>query len=776
MPALSPEQWRELSPFLDQALTLAESERAQWLEAMRASNPGLAARLQELLDEHRAAENKRYLEKGPDLPAVSRGLAGQKVGAYRLISLIGQGGMGAVWLAERSDGRFERKAAVKFLGAALMGHGGEERFKREGSILGRFSHPNIAELLDAGVSSSGQPYIVLEYVEGEQIDRYCDSRRLDVPARIRIFLDVLGAVAHAHSNLIVHRDIKPSNVLVSKDGQVKLLDFGIAKLLEGEGQQGAATVLTHEAGSALTPEYAAPEQVTGDPVTTATDVYSLGVLLYLLLSGQHPAGAATHSPAEMIKAIVDTEAPRLSNLVTATGSDREIANAARRASTPDKLRRAVRGDLETIVGKALKKNPRERYSSVTALAEDLQRYLKHEPISARPDSLTYRATKFVRRNRTAVALATLAMAAVVAGVVGTLIQARTVRQQRDAAFRERDRANRIADFMTHMFNVSDPGQVQGNTITAREILDQASKQIDTELVKDPDQQAKMMHSMGNAYAGLGLNAVAESLLQRAVTVGRRARGPQDPEVLSSMNDLGLVLLHEGRFDDAERTQREALALERQTLGLESPITLGNMSHLAFVLSAQGVQGRPGAAVEAVELSGQALDLQRRVLGAEDEQTLWTMDTHAVALARNGRAAEAEKLHREELEIERRVHGPDSRGAFKAMSNLAAILIDQNRLDEAEVLLRQALQIGGRIYGPRHQRTGSVAYNLACILARQGHRDEAFPVLRQAAETAFPAALSLIEKDTDLDSLHGDLRWKAIVEIARQRVAASQKPQ
>ena len=251
------------------------------------------------------------------------------IGPYTLISVIGHGGMGSVWLAKRNDGRFDRQVAVKFLNIALVGHGGEERFKREGTILGRLSHPNIAELIDAGLSSTGTPYIVLEFVEGDHIDRYCDRHQLAIEARVQLFLSVISAVAHAHANLIVHRDLKPSNVLVSKDGTVKLLDFGIAKLLEGDAQDGSATQLTVQGGRAMTPEYAAPEQITGAPVTTATDVYALGVLLYVLLTGQHPTGAATHSPAELVKAIVDTEPKRISDVVTPTQNSPGTANHQR---------------------------------------------------------------------------------------------------------------------------------------------------------------------------------------------------------------------------------------------------------------------------------------------------------------------------------------------------------------------------------------------------------------------------------------------------------------
>jgi len=344
--------------------------------------------------------------------------------------------MGSVWLARRSDGRFERQAAVKFVNIALAGRATEERFKREGSILGRLTHPHIADLLDAGVSPDGQPYLILEYVDGEAIDRYCDEHKLDVEARVCLFLDVLAAVAHAHANLIVHRDIKPSNVLVTTGGEVKLLDFGIAKLLEGEGQTGAATMLTHEGGSALTPQYAAPEQLTGQPVTTATDVYALGVLLYLLLCGRHPAGSGLHSPAELVKAVLDREPPHASDATTA---DNSKLIAERRGATPDKLRRELFGDLDTIVGKALKKDPQERYASVTGFADDLQRYLKHEPISARPDALAYRTAKFLRRNRTVVALTATAIVLVIGSLSTGLYVAnrqRKIAEQRFAQVRQ----------------------------------------------------------------------------------------------------------------------------------------------------------------------------------------------------------------------------------------------------------------------------------------------------------------------------------------------------
>jgi serine/threonine protein kinase len=436
MSTLSPDQWQALSPYLDRALAMTDDVRAAWLSSLGEQDPALATQLGRLLEEHRVLAQEGFLENRRfELPNAT-GLAGQTLGPYTLISQIGQGGMGSVWLARRSDGRFERQAAVKFVNIALAGRATEERFKREGSILGRLTHPHIADLLDAGVSPDGQPYLILEYVDGEAIDRYCDEHKLDVEARVCLFLDVLAAVAHAHANLIVHRDIKPSNVLVTTGGEVKLLDFGIAKLLEGEGQTGAATLLTHEGGSALTPQYAAPEQLTGQPVTTATDVYALGVLLYLLLCGRHPAGSGLHSPAELVKAVLDREPPHASDATTA---DNSKLIAERRGATPDKLRRELFGDLDTIVGKALKKDPQERYASVTGFADDLQRYLKHEPISARPDALAYRTAKFLRRNRTVVALTATAIVLVIGSLSTGLYVAnrqRKIAEQRFAQVRQ----------------------------------------------------------------------------------------------------------------------------------------------------------------------------------------------------------------------------------------------------------------------------------------------------------------------------------------------------
>ena len=511
---LTEDRWKRVGPHLDRALEASPEERASQLESLEAEDPALAADLRGLLAEHGAVERERFLELDPSRPSPAT-LAGQVVGAYTLVEPVGHGGMGSVWLARRSDGRFEGLVAVKLLNVSLIGRAGEERFRREGSILARLTHPNIARLTDAGVSGAGQPYIVLEYVDGEPIDRFCDARRLGVEARLHLFLDVCAAVARAHANLVVHRDIKPSNVLVAKDGQVKLLDFGIAKLLEDESGSAEASALTREGGRALTPEYAAPEQLTGGAVTTATDVHALGTLLYLLLVGQNPAGPARTSPALLLKAIVDTDPKRPSD--AATDSD-----ASTRSATREGLRRQLRGDLDTIVAKALKKDPTERYASVDALAGDVRRYLVHEPIAARSDTIGYRTAKFVRRHRVGVAAGALAAAALVAGSTAIVWQAREARKQRDEARSELNRSTATNEFLGFLLSAAAP---PGRKFVVSDLLEQGEAVADKQFPGDDPMRAEILTSIGRQYLSAERWERALPVLTRAEAIARKSHDP-----------------------------------------------------------------------------------------------------------------------------------------------------------------------------------------------------------------------------------------------------------
>lgn len=712
MSTLHPDQWLALSPYLDQALGMTEDARAAWLSSLGEQNPALAAQLAALLDEHSMLAQEGFLEKGPAALPSASGLAGQTIGPYTLISQIGQGGMGSVWLAERSDGRFERRVAVKFLSVGLASRGGEERFKREGTILGRLSHDHIAELVDAGVTPAGQPYLVLEYVEGDHIDRYCDERLLDVEARIRLFLDVLVAVAHAHANLIVHRDVKPSNVLVSQDGRVKLLDFGIAKLLEGEGQSGEATLLTVEGGRAMTPEYAAPEQITGAPVTTATDVYALGVLLYVLLTGQHPAGRGPRSPADLVRAIVDTEPTRPSAVVTGLGGESKEAttNASRRTSTPDKLSRLLRGDLDTIVAKALKKNPQERYASVTALADDLRRYLRHETISARPDTLRYRATKFVRRNRMVVALATLSVLAISVGLVGTLLQAGTARSQRDFAFQQLKRSQEHDELLNFLLWDAAPGKA----VSISDLLARAAQVIEKRHSGDPLRRADLLMWIGENYSSEDQTTQGRALVEQAYRVTRglsdasiRARASCAlADCLSQDEDLSRAetLIQEGlrelpddpRYaidrvaclrigsDVARQTGHAKEGVTRmqaaQRIVDKSPVAT-DILKMSIALELATAYTDAGQNSEALSQFEHAATLLSSLGWEETETGSHLFNNWALELDQIGRPLEAEAIERRALDLTREGN-PGGMSTAMILNNYAKMLRKLDRLDEA----------------------------------------------------------------------------------------------
>ncbi len=703
------DRWRLLEPHLDRLLDLPPLERGAEIDRLRALDPELAADLHRMLELH--DDGDAFLEDAPPSPGKAS-LAGQTVGAYTLIEPLGQGGMGTVWLARRSDGRFEGRAAVKLLNASLVGRAGEERFRREGSILARLAHPHVARLLDAGVSGWGQPYLVLEHVDGEPIDVYSDTRRLGVEARLRLFLDVTDAVSQAHASLVVHRDIKPSNVLVGRDGQLKLLDFGIAKLLEDDGRAGVETALTREGGRAFTPEFAAPEQLTGGPVTTATDVHALGTLLYLLLAGEHPAGAARSSPARLLKAIVETDAPRASEAAT-------DANASARSTTREGLRRELRGDLDTVVAKALKKNPAERYASVEALASDVRQYLEHEPVAARPDTFGYRAAKFVRRHRLGVALAALAAAAIVAGTLTVLSQAREARRQRDAARAQLARAAASSEFQTFLLSAGAPA---GRAFVPADLLEQGEIVVERQFREDDPLRAELLAGIGKQYLTAQRWEKARPVLERADALAQRS---SDPALRARVRcPLALSLVTAGQGDRAEAMIARAIAdlsvtpenaltraecltrwaefsfyndkgelmVRRATEALaalhSSPIPslltrLDAQASLAYGYYLTGRNAEADAVyarlVEEFEATG-----RDRTLAAADTWNNWALVHY------RGDIRKSDPLYRRALDIYRDVAGDEGVGAF-ILHNYAGVLHQLARYSEAEPLFQDAIR-------------------------------------------------------------------------------------
>jgi serine/threonine-protein kinase len=593
------ERWNAASPYLDRALDLDDAGRHALVDALEQTDPPLAADLRALLESHRALLDRRFLEEGsttsPDLLLA----AGQAIGPYELVSPLGQGGMGTVWLAERRDGRFERKVAIKLLNVGLVGLPAGRRFLREGALLAQLRHPNIAELIDAGLLPGGRPYLVLEYVDGEPIDRYCDQQMLGIDERIGVLLRVTSAIEHAHAHLVVHRDLKPANVLVTRDGEVKLLDFGIAKLL-AESDRLPQETLTREGGPVLTPAFAAPEQVAGTPVSTATDVYALGVLAYVLLAGRHPGGADLQTPAGMVRSILDTVPPPISTAATDHGGDADTASdvARRRRTSPERLRRVLHGDLDTIVAKALKKNPAERYASVAAFSADLQRYLAHQPISARPDSLGYRARKFVRRNRGAVATSVLTLFAIIAGVAATLIEANIARTQRDLALAQLERAESLNDLNHFLLVDAAPG---GKPFTVNSLLEQAERIARRQRSSDTA-RANLLVSIGGQYASLEEIDESRRVLEQAYETSRRSTVP----TVRAQAACGLAetLVLSGEPERARRLVDEGLRELPQAPEYE-------LERASCLLRASRVAREAGSPDDAIRLARAAQEAQSR---------------------------------------------------------------------------------------------------------------------------------------------------------------------
>jgi non-specific serine/threonine protein kinase/serine/threonine-protein kinase len=559
----------------------------------------------------------------------------------------------------------------------------------------------------------------MEYVPGKSIIHYCDEHKMPPRARLDLFIKVCDGVQHAHQKAIIHRDIKPSNILVSDlDGmpRPRIIDFGVAKAMS---QHLTADTMHTQAGALIgTPGYISPEQA--DPnsagVDTRSDVYSLGVVLYELLVGAQPLDFAKLPFDQFLRRLREDDVPKPSTKLRTLG-ERSSTTAQNRGIDVGALARELRGDLDTIVLKALEKDPSRRYATPSELVADIGRHLRSEPVLARTGTAGYRARKYVRRHRIGVTLAAAAVLLVIAVSVAQAFELRRIR-------RERDRANRIATFVTQMFKVSDPSEARGATVTAREILDRAAKDIDTGLSKDPELQAQMMATIGNVYQGLGLYTRATPLLERSVDLDRRVLGPANPETLLSQAKLGWTLQQQGRYPEAETWLRRALEAQRRSLGKEHPDTLKTLGDLAWTM------GQAGRYIEAEELGREASRAMARVLGPENPDTLKTLANLAWSLEEQGRYAEAETLQRQTLEIQRRVLGDQHPDTLAASNNLAGTLLQENKLPEAEQMYRHTVDLSKRVLGPEHPDTLTPTSNLAIVLMNEGRFADAETLQRE----------------------------------------------
>jgi eukaryotic-like serine/threonine-protein kinase len=667
---VTPERWQTLSARLNEYFDLEPAQRASWFAALRQSDAVLAEELAPFVAVQGQADYSQFLSS-PVLTVdeVTTTLIGRQVGAYVIDAEVGRGGMGSVWRAHRTDGLFEGVVAIKFVHAVWLGRDGEQRFRREGSLLGQLHHPNIARLLDAGFWNGKEPYLVLEYIDGESIDVYCNRLGLDVNARVRLFLDVLAAVAHAHQHLIVHRDIKPANIFVSRDGVVKLLDFGIAKLI-GDSDSPALT----KSGLALTPQYAAPEQLLGRAITTATDVYALGLVLYTLLTGSHPLRDPRLSSAALVQAVISNDAPRASTL---PGLVADVS-------------RSLKGDLDNILAKALKKNTADRYATSAAFADDLWRYLHHQPVGARRDSFTYVLGKLVRRNRWQVIAASATFLVLIAGVIATTLEATEARRQRAEAVAQRDRARTllsrneaIFDFVEMMLAEAVPADQMP---AIQQMLNRGSKFVDLAAAGRLDRRAEILRVLATYYIELSEPQKAVPLLEQAM------------QILRSGNDLSLqaeMACSYGEVLNIMGHEQEAAALQEKwgaNQQIDGTVAANCLRGRAIV-----AQGRDDAK-NALHFA--QLGLQRAQSAAIPSEILEAtlIGDEGFALHLQGRNAEAVERFDTATKQFEKIGRPDSQDAKTVMMNWSVVALGsgdfQRGLEITEKLLRAEQKIAG----------------------------------------------------------------------------------
>jgi eukaryotic-like serine/threonine-protein kinase len=727
---VTPDRWQQIKAVLDDALEREEAERTAFLEAACQGDGELRREVESLLESE--AEIGDFIETpvfrihGETEPLA----VGQRVGAYRIVRELGRGGMGSVYLAERADEEFEQRVALKLVRRGMDTDEIVRRFRSERQILAHLDHPNIAKLFDGGTTEDGRPYFVMEYVEGQPIDGYCDDRKLSVRERLELFRRVCSAVHFAHQNLIVHRDLKPGNILVTAGGAPKLLDFGIAKLLDPDQEPFA---LTRADVRPMTPEYASPEQVRGEAITTASDVYSLGVLLYVLLTGHSPYRPATRDSQSLAKAICETDPPRPSSVI-------RQAEEARRPDgtsvelTPESvsrvregevrlLRRCLAGDLDNVVLMAMSKDPKRRYASVDQLSNDIGRHLEGWPVVARKDTLGYRARKFAGRHKAGVTVAALFLLLIVGfSVAVTIFWQRAVREQR--------RAEEISEFLENLFTISNPSESRGEEITAREMLDKGARTIDQGLADQPGLRADLMETMGRVYRKLGLYTQARPLLEEALRLHRQELGNDDPRVASTLHNLANVLREMDEDDAAEPLIREALRIQRskgETRNIDYASGLTNLG--ALHVAREELE-------EAEALYKESLAIKRTLPDADPADIARSLNNLGRLRQVRGDLADAERLYRESLKVRRKLsQGEPDPELANSLNNLGTLLQDQGDFAGAEAFYREALDMRLKLFDEDNPKVVRSLNNLGLVLHLRGDSAGAEDPLRKALAIA-----------------------------------------
>jgi len=704
-----------LEELLAEALELPEDERGTFLDDACGGDRALRRELDELLAVHddAAVYFDALADKIATVATLELDTAAQPrmaIGSYRTLAAIGHGGMGAVYRAERIDGEFDQQVALKILHRDMDTPELRARFLAERQLLAGLAHPNIAHLIDGGVTDEGRPYFVMELVEGEPITHYVRTRALSVERVLRLMLEVIDAVSYLHRNLVVHRDLKPSNILVDGDGRVKLLDFGIAKLLADAPDDAG---LTRTGQQLMTPGYAAPEQLESGPVTTATDVYALGVVLYELLAGERP------DRRDGGRELPPTPSSRL-RARRAKAAEAEVGVARPRA-----LRR-IAHDLDSICLMALRPDPEARYASAEQLGQDLERHLDGLPVRARRGTLGYRAGLFLRRHRSGVLVAGALVALMVTGLVREWILRGAAERARAEAELQAARAVAVSDFLSELLSSVDPKKAQGEEVAVADVLEQASARIasNEELAGQPEIEAAIRRTIGDTYVSLGRYEDAREHLERAATLLGWPEA-RDREAMAAAADVGVLYHRLGLYAESGDLLRAVLEARVAALGEEHPDSLASLNHLADLYYSEG-------RIDEVEpLDRRVLEIRRRVLGPDHPATLRSANALAATLFSRGRYAEAAELFKEGYELRRRTIGPNHPDTLVLANNLAAAYLEIGRYAEAEVLLRDVMEGRVQVLGENHDLTIMAVHNLGVTLAQLGRLDEAETRLRRA---------------------------------------------
>ena len=746
------ERWRQIESIFQSALDCEPGRRAALLDSACEGDAGLREEIESLLASY-PSSGFTQIGAFPDAVRVLERRAhhlteSKQIGPYRVLREIGRGGMGVVFLAARADDAFQKLVAIKVIKRGLDTDAVIHRFRSERQILATLDHPNITRLLDGGTTGDGLAYFVMEYIEGDPFDQYCDEHKLNITERLKLFQTVCAAVRYAHQNLVVHRDIKPGNVLVTKERVPRLLDFGIAKLLAPGSEVAEATVTI---ARRLTPDYASPEQIRGEPITTATDVYSLGVLLYQLLTGHRPYHGLLSSPLELERAICDQEPEppslaiaRTEQLPTAKGTATSVTPdlvAGTREGTPEKLRRRLAGDLDNIVLMALRKQPQRRYASAEQLSEDISRHLANLPVIARPDTAGYRAAKFVVRHKGGVAAAALLVIILSAGVAATAWQARVAAAEGKRARIEAAKAQRVDAFLQDMLSSSSPAYGSPNPgkdpdVKVSEVVEQAAKQAETQLADQPEVLAEMQRTIGEVYYAQGRYEQAEQILRLALEKYVRLYGSDSHESVEAADTLANVLLRKGNNAEAEALFRNNIEIERKE-AQRGHLDARTMAH---VLGDYGSMLDQRADKATGDYLREALQYASHLRGKDRVFVALLYNDLGDIAYRTGDLNESERLGRLALEEYRKAPEGNYAEMGSTLSNLGAVLIKKGKYSEAEPFVREGLELRRKLLGNAHPDTAMSLFRLSDVLYQEGDYPGAERASRESVQV-FERALT-----------------------------------